>query len=57
MVDAALTWFLSIFEAVYNVLKGFVIIPNVLTLFDVILYFSIITLVVRFLIGRSEANS
>lgn len=47
----AIVYTANFFSWVYQMLTGFVIIPNVLTLFDVVFYMMIVTVVIRFFFG------
>lgn len=47
----AIVYTANFFSWVYQMLTGFVIIPNVLNLFDVFFYMMIVTVVMRFFFG------
>lgn len=47
----AIVYTANFFSWAYQMLTGFVLIPNVITLFDVFLYMMIVTVVMRFFFG------
>ena len=52
MLDA-LTWMLQLPIAAYNMLVSFTLIPNVLTLWDVIIFSFIVGVVIKFVFFKS----